>query len=306
MEAVQTADLTGSRVSHYSIGGLIASGGIGEVYHGRDERLCRDVAIKVVGKKSPSSSDQRSTLKAEALALSRLNHPHVASIYDFLTEEGRDFIVMELISGATLADLIAGGPLPMAEVFRLGKQMVRGLAAAHAAQLVHRDIKPGNLKVTASGDLKILDFGLAQVVPDAGARDASTERSPGFWPAGTLPYMAPEQLSGDVADERSDIFSAGAVLYEMVTGRRAFPARQLAKLIDMLLHKDPVAPSWINPVVPGALERVVMKAMRKDPAERYQSSLALLEALEAASAVTSRATVVSASRKLAWLSGLIW
>ena len=303
MEAVQEADLTGSRVSHYAIVDLIASGGMGQVYHARDERLRRDVAIKVMG--SDARPEVQRDLKDEALALSRLNHPHVAGIYDFVTEAGRDFIVMEFVAGATLADIIAGGPLPMAEVYRLGKQLIRGLAAAHAAQVVHRDIKPANLKITSSGDLKILDFGLATMSPGAGVSDLSTAQSSVFGPAGTLPFMAPEQLSGDAADERSDIFSVGAVLYEMATGREAFPQRQLAKLIDALLHHDPVAPSLINPYVPKAFERVVMKAMRKDARGRYQSADELAEALDSASATPIQGHA-RAARRLAWLSGQVW
>jgi eukaryotic-like serine/threonine-protein kinase len=305
MEAVQVADLTGSRVSHYAIVDLIASGGMGQVYHARDERLRRDVAIKVMGRDSDERPELHRDLKAEALALSRLNHPHVAGIYDFLTEAGRDFIVMEFVSGATLADIIAGGPLPMPEVYRLGRQLIRGLAAAHAAQVVHRDIKPANLKITSSGDLKILDFGLATVSHGAGTSDVSTVQSSAFGPAGTLPYMAPEQLSGDAADERSDIFSAGAVLYEMATGRQAFPQRQLAKLIDAVLHHDPIAPSLMNPYVPKGFEGVVMKAMRKDAGDRFQSAAELAEALASSSATPTKGHV-TAARRLAWLTGVVW
>jgi serine/threonine protein kinase len=280
MAAVPESNLTGSRVSHYAIANLIASGGMGQVYRGRDERLRRDVAIKVLGSDLESHPHLRRRLIAEARALSRLSHPHVAGIYDFITEAGRDFIIMEFVSGATLKNIVADGPLPLPEVVRLGRQMVRGLAAAHAAQVVHRDIKPGNLKITPSGDLKILDFGLATVKPCVLSDELSTGGASDFEPAGTLPYMAPEQLRGEATDERSDIFSAGAVLYEMATGRLAFPQPQLAQLIDALLHEDPIAPTVLNPFLPMAFERIVMKAMEKDPCERHQTATELGDAFE--------------------------
>jgi serine/threonine protein kinase len=294
--------LIGSRVSHYAIANLIGSGGMGEVYRARDERLRRDVAIKVVGRDAASRPRMRRKAMAEARALSRLSHPHVASVYDFVTEAGRDFIVMEYVSGATLKAMVAGGPLPFAEVLRLGEQLARGLAAAHAALVVHCDIKPTNLKVTPRGDLKIIDFGLARLQPSAALLDASTATPVGFEPAGTLAYMAPEQLRGDAVDERSDIFSAGAVLYEMATGRRAFPQTQLAQLIDAILNQDPIALSAVNPFLPVSFERLVARTLEKDPDQRFQGATELADALGglASGRVSARRLTLRS-----WVAGLV-
>jgi serine/threonine protein kinase len=285
MERSNEEDLTGRTVDHYSIVALIATGGQAQVYRGRDERLHRDVAIKVLMPARNGDSAPRGSLIAEARALSLLNHPHVAGIYDYVTQGRRDFIVMEFVPGATLRDVLSGGPLPSWEVVRLSAQMVRGLAAAHAASIVHRDIKPSNLKITSSGELKILDFGVSTVMPSGAVADNGT-RTPSRITTlgGTVPYMAPEQLRGDPADERSDIFSVGVVMYEMATGYRAFPQHNLAALIEAIQHQEPAPPTMVNPHLPIAIERVVAKAMHKDPASRYQSAVELAETLEALAA----------------------
>jgi serine/threonine protein kinase len=274
------ADLTGRTIDHYSIVALIAAGGQGRVYRGRDERLQREVAIKVVGPDRISDPAARRNLMTEARVLSRLNHPNVAGIYDFVTQGGCDFIVMEFVAGATLRDVLAGGPLPAAEVLRLGSQMAHGLACAHAANVVHRDIKPANVKITSFGELKILDFGLAKLLPAATIVDNNTRTTASGAVAGTVPYMAPERLRGEDADERSDIFSAGAVLYEMATGVAAFPQRSLATLVDAILNQEPIAPSDVNPHLPVALERIIVQSLHKERAERHDSATALAEALD--------------------------
>jgi serine/threonine protein kinase len=282
MEPRDDADLTGQTVDHYSIVALIACGGQGRVYRGRDERLLRDVAIKVVSPACTSEAAARGNLKSEARVLSRLNHQHVARIYDFVTRGGRDFIVMEFVSGATLRDILAVGPLPASEVLRLGAQVARGLASAHSANIVHRDIKPTNLMITSLGELKILDFGVARLMPAGAVLDNAT-RTPSTSSvavAGTVPYMAPEQLRGEQADERGDIFSVGSVLYEMATGTRAFPQRSVATLVEAILYEDPPAPSAVNPHVPLALERIIVTAMQKECEARYQSAAELASALE--------------------------
>ena len=279
MEPVKDDDLTGRTVDHYAIVALIAAGGQGRVYRGRDNKLHRDVAIKVLrtGRDQPA----RRGLIEEARTLSLLNHPHVAGIYDFVTQGRREFIVMEFVPGATLRDILAGGPLPACEVVRLGAQVARGLAAAHAANVVHRDIKPSNLKITVSGELKILDFGVAKLLPAGEVLDNSTRTPSQLSVGGTVPYMAPEQLRGDAADERSDIFSVGAVLYEMATAYPAFPQRNLAALVEAVQHQTPPPPTMVNPHVPVALERIITKAMEKNPAGRHQGAVELAEALEA-------------------------
>jgi serine/threonine protein kinase len=279
MERVDDVDLSGKTIGHYSIVALIAAGGQGRVYRGRDERLQRAVAIKALGAEHISDPVARRNLKTEARVLSRLNHPNVAGIYDFVTQGGCDYIVMEFVAGATLRDVLAGGPLPAGEVLRLGLQIAHGLACAHAANVVHRDLKPANLKITSFGEMKILDFGLAKLLPAGALVDNGTRTTVSGAVVGTVPYMAPERLNGEEADERSDIFSTGAVLYEMATGVSAFPQRSLAALVDAILEQEPAAPTAVNPHVPLALERIIVKALQKERAARYQSAAAMAASL---------------------------
>jgi serine/threonine protein kinase len=279
VDSVQNADLAGQEIAQYAIVSLIGAGGMGKVYRARDTRLRRDVAIKIVGAADrPRHVVQRGLI--EARALSRLNHPHVAAIYDFLMHRGHECIVMEFVPGATLKQILAGGPLPVPEVLRLGRQLVDGLAAAHAANMIHRDIKPGNLKVTSSGELKILDFGSAKQLTGFVVSETDSETSSGEFIVGTVPYMSPEQLRGETIDERSDIFSVGAVLYEMASGRPAFPYQQLGKLLEAILFEEPPDLSDVNPFIPRALEHVVARAMEKDRLERYQTASELADDLE--------------------------
>src|SRR2546426_860830 len=210
----------GINLGHYRIAEKIGAGGMGEVYRAHDEHLARDVAIKVLPAGTLSDPSARRHFRNEALALSKLNHPGIATIYDFDTQDGVDFLVMEYIPGMTLSEKLAGRPLAEKEVLALGVQLAEALAAAHAGGVVHRDVKPGNLRVTGDGRLKVLDFGLAKlrlpVVPSAATESIDQTLAM----TGTLPYMAPEQLLGEEADARTDIHSAGAVLYEMATGQR--------------------------------------------------------------------------------------
>jgi eukaryotic-like serine/threonine-protein kinase len=280
MDAVLDVDLSGDRVSHYAIVGIIASGGMGKVYLGRDEHLRRHVAIKVLSGERSTDLDTSRGLLTEARLLSRFIHPYVAAIYDFIKQAGREYIVMEFVPGATIKEVISAGPLPSEEVARLGVQLARGLAAAHAARVLHRDLKPQNIKLTPSGRLKILDFGVAALIPPR-LIDSSVDTPSASYPAGTVPYMSPEQLRGEVLDERSDIFSAGAVLYEMATGQPAFPQRHLAQLVDAIQHQDPAPLTAANPFVPKALERIVFKALQKDPNRRHQRAGALATELRA-------------------------
>jgi serine/threonine protein kinase len=239
----------------------------------------------------------------EAQALSRLNHPHVARVYDFVVENGRDYIVMEFVAGATLRDMLAGGPLPAGEVLRLGSQIAHGLACAHAANVVHRDIKPANLKITSFGELKILDFGLAKLLPAGAILDNATRTPASGAVVGTVPYMAPERLRGEDADERSDIFSAGTVLYEMATGTAAFPQRNIAALVEAIQHEEPAAPTAVNPHLPVALERIILKAMQKDRAMRHGSAGELAASLDRLSGrAAPRRRLPLATRRSGWRS----
>jgi eukaryotic-like serine/threonine-protein kinase len=260
----------GINLGHYRIAEKIGAGGMGEVYRAHDEHLARDVAIKVLPAGTLSDPSARRHFRNEALALSKLNHPGIATIYDFDTQDGVDFLVMEYIPGMTLSEKLAGRPLAEKEVLALGVQLAEALAAAHAEGVVHRDVKPGNLRVTGDGRLKVLDFGLAKlrlpVVPSAATESIDQTLAM----TGTLPYMAPEQLLGEEADARTDIHSAGAVLYEMATGQRPFGKLERAQLITAILRQAPVPPAQLNPQVPAELERLIGKCLEKDPENRYQ------------------------------------
>jgi eukaryotic-like serine/threonine-protein kinase len=220
--------MIGKRVSHYRIEEQIGAGGMGVVYRAHDDELQRSVALKVLPPGLLAEESARRRFRKEALALAKLNHSNIATVHEFGNEQDLDFLVTEYIAGETLDQKLASGPLAEKEVVRLGSQLAQGLEAAHAEGIVHRDLKPGNLRITPDGRLKILDFGLAQLLPKAGEADAAATLTQTQVLVGTLPYMAPEQLRGEENDERSDIWAAGAVLYEMATGRRAFSGDQRA------------------------------------------------------------------------------
>ena len=233
--------LVGIELGHYRVVEKIGAGGMGEVYRAHDEHLARDVAIKVLPPGTLIDESARKYFRKEALILSQLNHPNIATIYDFDTQQGVDFLAMEYIPGITLSEKVAAGPLPEKEVLRLGVQLAEGLSAAHDHAVIHRDLKPGNLLVTSDGRLKILDFGLARLrlpVTDNAATESLSETRA---MAGTVPYMAPEQLLGGEIDARTDIHAAGSVLYEMATGQRPFAEVELPQLIGAILRRMPVS-----------------------------------------------------------------
>jgi len=262
----------GQTLGHYCIVEKIGAGGMGEVYRARDEHLARDVAIKVLPHGSLTNESARRHFHKEALILSQLNHPNVATIHDFDTQEGVDFLVMEYIPGITMNEKVAAASLPEKEVLRLGVQLAEGLAAAHERGVVHRDLKPGNLRLGSDGRLKILDFGLAKLkLPFTGSAVAeSLSETQSI--AGTVSYMAPEQLLGGEIDERTDIHGAGFVLYEMATGQRPFFEVERSQLMGAILHRPPRPPTALNPRLSGELERIILKCLEKDPENRYQSA----------------------------------
>jgi TolB-like protein/Flp pilus assembly protein TadD len=231
----------------------------------------------------------RRRFRKEAHALSRPSHPHIATVHDFDTQEGVDFLVMELIPGQGLDERLRSGPLPEKEVLRLGVQLARGLMAAHEHGVVHRDLKPSNIRLTEDGLLKILDFGLAHVDTAEWERSGPTATAePAF--AGTVPYMAPEQIRGTGIDARTDIYAAGNVLHEMATGERPFATAHGAMVTEAILHQAPASPRQIQPALSSGLEFVILKALEKDPEWRYQSAKELLldlERLATPSVVTS-------------------
>ncbi len=259
------------RLSHYRLLERIGAGGMGVVYRARDEQLERDVAVKVLPRGSLVDDAARKRFRKEALALARLNHPNIAIVHEFGDQDGIDFLVTEFIAGTTLDTRLSGGPLSTKEVIALGSQLAQGLAAAHEQGIVHRDLKPANLRLTVDGRLKILDFGLARFVPGGNELGLTATMTKSQQVTGTLPYMAPEQLRGEPIDARSDIWSVGAVLYEMATGKRPFVQVNHALLINAILNQQPDPPSAINPEVPAGLEQIILKALDKDPSLRYQT-----------------------------------
>jgi TolB-like protein/Flp pilus assembly protein TadD/predicted Ser/Thr protein kinase len=264
--------MIGRVLGHYTVIEQVGAGGMGVVYRARDERLERDVALKVLSTGSLGTDQARSQLRKEALALAQLSHAHVGAVYDFDTHDGVDFLVMEFVAGRTLADRLHHGLLPEREVLTLAAQIARALEDAHEHGIVHRDLKPGNIMVTQKGVAKVLDFGLARILAhDARAAEAQTMPATQLV-AGTLPYMSPEQLRQENADARSDIHALGAVIYEMATGRRAFPENQGPPLVDAILNRPPVTPRAFNPHLSTELERIVLKCLEKDPDQRYQSA----------------------------------
>jgi serine/threonine protein kinase/tetratricopeptide (TPR) repeat protein len=273
------SDMVGRVLGHYRILEQIGAGGMGVVYRAHDEQLDRDVALKVLLPGTLANESARRQFRRGALALAKLNHPNVAIVYEFDSQDGLDFLVMELISGLTLDAKLAGRPLLETEILRLGVQLADALQTAHTQGIVHRDLKPGNLCVTSDDRLKVLDFGLAQWVqqePDL-AVTATANLSNEI--RGTVPYMAPEQLRGNKADARSDIYSSGAVLYEMATGRCPF-TESGPQLVGAILEKPPSPPTASNHSVSVALQSIILKALEKDPNRRYQSAKELRVDLE--------------------------
>jgi tetratricopeptide (TPR) repeat protein len=262
----------GQMLGRYRILEKIGAGGMGVVFRAHDERLDRDVAIKTLPKLGQVTEPARRQFRREALSLAKITDPHVAMAFDFGHDNGTNYLVTEYVPGLTLDTKVAGRPLPEAEVLNLARQLASGLESAHSQGVIHRDLKPSNLKVTPDGRLKILDFGLAFVLKSANDLTATAPLSETFSDAGTLPYMAPEQLRGQHPDARADLWSAGVVLYEMITGRTPFNDLSGARLIGAILEQAPIPPHEVNPKISEGLERVIMRALQKDPKERYQSA----------------------------------
>jgi len=268
----------GSRLGPYEIVSPLGAGGMGEVYRARDTRLGREVAVKVLPADRLADQARRTRFVQEARAASALNHPHIVTIYEIESAEGIDFIVMEFVPGKTLDALIPRRGMGLGETMRIAIALADALAAAHGAGIVHRDLKPANVMVTPEGVVKVLDFGLAKLVQaDEGGGEEDTTLDARVSPpsragavAGTPAYMSPEQASGGRVDARSDIFSFGAVLYEMVTGRRPFGGGSTAEMLASLLKEQPKAPSELVPEVPKELERIILRCLRKEPERRFQ------------------------------------
>ncbi len=287
------ARLEGRQVGHYQIHSLLGAGGMGQVYQARDTRLDRAVAIKVLPASFASDPDRLRRFELEAKATGALNHPNILTIHDTGAHEGTPYIVTELLEGTELRALLTDGPLPLRQALDYARQIAQGLAAAHEKGITHRDLKPANLFVTTEGRVKILDFGLAKLNPVrlVGTADAETlmqtpQTEPGVV-MGTVGYMSPEQVRGQVADHRSDIFSFGIILYEMLTGRRAFQGDTFAEVMAAIVKEDPLDISATNPLIPAPLERVTRHCLEKRPERRFQTASDLGFAIEAVSAFSN-------------------
>jgi serine/threonine protein kinase/Tfp pilus assembly protein PilF len=281
--------LVGQVLGRYRILQQIGSGGMGIVYRAHDERLNRDVALKVLPPGAFANEAERKRFRKEALALAKFNHPNIATVHDFDTQDGIDFLVMEYVKGATLAETLVSGPLSEKQVVVLGEQIARTLEDAHETGVLHRDLKPGNIMVAARGQLKLLDFGLARLLRTSEA-DVTQSLTAVHEVSGTLPYMAPEQLRGEPPDFRTDVYAVGIVLYEMATRRRPFEARLSTALVDDIIHKPPPPPGELNPKLSPRLEGIILKCLEKEAANRYQSakelSADLLMLLQASNAIS--------------------
>jgi eukaryotic-like serine/threonine-protein kinase len=273
--------MIGQKLQHYLILSQLGAGGMGVVYVALDEELDRKVALKVLSAGMLADEEARKQFRKEALALAKLNHPNIETIFEFSSKDGLDFLAMELLSGVPLNERLKTGPMSEREVVRFGVQMCDGLAAAHEQGVIHRDLKPSNLFITGENRLKVLDFGLAILLKPAEVGDITRSISEVSGRVeGTLPYMSPEQLRGEVTDARSDIYSAAAVLYEMATGSRPFPQTQTVQLMGAILHQEPAPVRSFNERFSPGLEAVILKALDKQKSERYQTARELRIALE--------------------------
>ena len=278
---------SGSRLGPYEIEAPIGKGGMGEVYRAKDTRLDRTVAIKVIANEVAGDAGFKERFEREARAVSSLNHPHICTLYEFDSEDGVDFLVMEYLEGETLAKRLERGPLTQDQALRYGVQIADALDKAHRQGVIHRDLKPGNIMLTPPG-AKLLDFGLAKIDPVKSNVDISdlsglatrgkTLTQEGAI-LGTFQYMPPEQLEGKDAGARTDIFAFGAILYEMLTGKKAFAGESQAGLIGAILEREPTPISSVRPATPRSLERVISKCLRKDPDERWGTAHDLMDEL---------------------------
>ncbi len=312
--------VAGQSVSHYLIVEKLGGGGMGVVYKARDTRLGRLIALKFLPAHFAADPAAIVRFRREARAASSLNHPNICTIYDIGEEAGRTFIAMECLEGQTLKHVIQSRPIENTQLLQLAVQITEALDAAHTQGIVHRDVKPANIFVTQRGQVKVLDFGLAKLVParnqtssgpiDTGLLDGSSEEAELTTPGmaiGTVAYMSPEQARGEEVDVRTDLFSLGAVLYEMATGQRAFNGKSVAVVFDAVLNRDPDSPTHLNPELHAGLEAVILKALRKDRKERYQSAAEMLSDLRAIGAgklvhVSARD---AASKQKRWLQALV-
>jgi len=303
---------SGSKLGPYEIVAPLGAGGMGEVYRARDSRLKREVAIKVLPPAFSRDADRLRRFEQEALATAALNHPNILAVFDIGTNEGSPYVVSELLEGETLRERMRGGPIPVRKTLDYALQTAHGLAAAHEKGIVHRDLKPENVFITKDGRVKILDFGLAKLTqPESGDHTSlptMTNATEAGVVLGTMGYMSPEQVRGAAVDARSDIFSFGAILYEMISGKRAFHRETAADTMSAILKEEPPDLSETNRNVSPALERIVQHCLEKSPEQRFHSASDIafdLEHLSGVSSTTARATATEAAKPRGKLLAMI-
>jgi serine/threonine protein kinase/Tol biopolymer transport system component len=320
---------SGTKLGPYEIQSPLGAGGMGEVYRAVDTRLDRTVAVKVLASHLSSSPELKQRMEREGRAISSLNHPNICQLYDIGSQNGTDYLVMEFLEGETLAERLRKGAVPLAEVFKIGIAVAEALAVAHRSGIVHRDLKPGNIMLT-NGGAKLMDFGLAKPLGMQTATSGSGTAPPSFTAAatlsgpsplsplttagsivGTIQYMSPEQIEGKEADARSDIFAFGAVLYEMVAGKRPFSGKSQISLASSILESDPTPISGLKPNTPAGFEHVVTTCLQKNPEERYQSAqdikleLQWIAAERPAAAVATATPLPRKGERIGWAAAVI-
>src|SRR6516225_8286557 len=267
----------GTKLGPYEIGIPLGAGGMGEVYRAKDNRLDRSVAIKILPAQFSNDPVRKQRFEREARTISSLSHPHICVLYDVGHQDGTDYLVMECVEGETLAKRLEKGPLPLGQVLKYAAQIADALDKAHRRGVVHRDLKPGNI-VLASMGAKLLDFGLAKPVSPLASGMTLTAEAPRVAMTeegtivGTFQYMSPEQVEGKELDGRSDIFSFGAVLYEMLTGRRAFEGKSKLSVASAILEREPAPISALKPLTPPELDYAIRRSLAKEPEKRWQSA----------------------------------
>jgi Tol biopolymer transport system component/tRNA A-37 threonylcarbamoyl transferase component Bud32 len=300
--------VAGQRLGPYEVLSPLGAGGMGEVYRARDARLGREVAVKVLPAERVANEDRRKRFVQEARAASALNHPNIVTIHEIESADGIDFIVMEYLAGQTLDGLIPRGGTPVGEALRIALPIADALAAAHAKGIVHRDLKPANVIVTRAGVVKVLDFGLAKLVTDHTSDSGETQTMASASAAlshagavtGTAGYMSPEQATGGRADARSDVFSFGALLYELVTGRRAFSGKTVSETLTAVVKDQPQAPRELVPGIPEALERLILRCLRKEADRRVQHMLDVKVELQEIADGSNPASAAPAAAERRW------
>jgi len=270
--------MIGSSLGRYQILDRLGEGGMGIVYRALDERLEREVAIKVLRPDALGAQTARQRFRHEARALSRLNHPGIATLFDFDSQNGTDFLVLEFVPGQTLASVLEHGALPEARARTIALGIAEALEAAHELGVVHRDLKPGNVMITPRGRVKVLDFGLARLTGGADPPSWSATTSGDL--VGTLPYMAPEQVTNGAVDPRTDLYALGVVLYEMISGERAVSGDSLAAIVFRIVHESPAPLERIKPDVSLEMSRVVARCLEKEPDRRFAGATLIVRALQ--------------------------